>query len=328
MPDISTSHPIYRAIPVVLRCSVRAKSPSDLLELGGALTLPLLPNVLEDDGTDPNNEGPKFILRREMYCRSAKYSGWEHSTVRSPCQVRWDSSHIGTGFTQAKGSAHFEDGREGATPQADEQASKGLAHGWTWPVRDTDFAHFTPPINRSPQDAQAIQTHNANRTRSTDSNASLSKDDLAKYHFVTTATLFGWVWPEASPEIQLQHLRSFYHLDLSWPVVGMRNSLDLFLAQLRVNAGIHANERNLVSDDDLQQAMLDSANFDLDGMFLRDAPPPPPVHGDEKSAALTSKLGTTPLAPGEELPSYSSSSAGPSNSKSSEQAIWADEKKI
>lgn len=310
---------MFRPVPVVLRCSVRAKTPSDLLEMGGAVRLPELPDrmvdvAVADDAGQAG--GPTFWVQRDTYCR-ARGGNFERTTARSACKTKWSSQHVGTGFRPGKGSEGFEDGREGTTPKAAQQAAQGQAHGWLWPVRDTEQRNFASPEAAAapPPGSAAI---NGAHPDAAGALPRVPADSLAKFPYVTTATLFGFVYPEVVPRIEIPKLRVYYTMSMLWPMDGMRNDVDVTLGEVGVTLGIHPSERAQIRDSDLRDAVLYPATFDPQGLFLRDAPPPPPAAmsfaGDvdpgastalsrgKKSAWLPSYL---PTARPDTLPTYS-----------------------
>ncbi|UZJ56440.1 hypothetical protein CBS101457_005760 [Exobasidium rhododendri] len=296
-----TNHPIFRPVPVIIRLSVRAKAPSDLLETG-VLTLPTLPGGAITNGSGPGSKdkatpsGPQFVLRR---IRRSEVSGSpiEESREKSVCNTQWDTGHVDNGFTQQADGKGYEGGREGSTPVADQRAHAGLSHGWTWPARSDpgqDAAFFstpTVPFGKGP----------LSKNQLTGSSGTPTMDMLKSFHYVTTSTLFAKVYLGAHPSVNVPNLLVFNDLSLNWQMEGARNDVDARICGVEVNLGLDASQAMVIDQEELKNAVLQPENLGDESLLLQgyayDPPAPPPFSRDDQ------------------LPSY----PGPSTSASSSQ---------
>lgn len=284
-------------MPVIVRLSVRAKTPSDLLETG-AFTLPTLPGATPISSTNgskssSSSPGPQFILRRIR--RSEVYgSTVEESREKSICNCQWDQGHLENGFTQQADGKGYEGGREGSTPVADQRADAGLSHGWTWPARSDpsqDPAFFstpTVPFKKGPLSQNQLNG----------SSGVPNEDVLKTFHYVSTATLFAMVHLGAHPSVSMTNLSVFNDLSLTWQMEGARNDVDARICGVDANLGLDGSQAMSVDQEELKRAVLNPESLTEDSPLLQGyayGPPAPP-----------------PFSKDEQLPSYS----GPSSSSS------------
>jgi hypothetical protein len=271
-----TNHPVFRAVPVIVRISVRAKTPSDLLETG-VLTLPSLPGGSASSGgkEKASTTGPQFVLRR---IRRSEVSGStiEESKERRVCECQWDAGYRDNGFTQQADGKGYEGGREGSTPIADQRANAGLSHGWTWPAR-SDLSEDTPffstptvPFSSGPLTQNELNGSSGKPTT----------DMLKSFHYVTTSTLFAMVYLGAHPSVKMDGLTVFHDLSLTWQMEGARNDVDARMCGVEVNLGLDASQAVNVDQDELKKAVLNPESLPGDSLILQGyaygpaAPPP------------------------------------------------------
>ena len=276
------NHPLFRPVPAIVRISIRAKSPSDLLQ-PNSFALPQLPAPALTD----KSVGPQFFIRR--YRRTQVYaSPVEQSRDKSVCKCRWDAGHLDNGFTQQANGKGFERGREGSTPLADQRARAGQSHGWTWPARSDlaqDPAFFSTPTTPFPKGPFTTNLLPGS-ARPPDEAA------LKTFLYVTTSTLFAMVYLHAHPNINVTHLSVFSDLCLDWKMEGARNDLDTRIDGVSVNLGLDAMQGGAIGDDDLKRAIWSPETLSDQSLLLQGHfPAPPPPAFMEKEEQLPSYPG-------------------------------------
>jgi hypothetical protein len=278
--------PMFRPVPVIIRLSVRAKTPSDLLE-SRKFTLPSLP-IQEGIASADQAGAPLFYVRRS---RSSQVymSTSEISKERNYCKCLWDGGHLNNGFTQQADGKGYENGREGSTPIADQRAKEGLSHGWTWPARSdprTESIYFSTP-------SAPFRKKEAFKSLLPGSTPAPSNDKLQAYEYVSTCTLFAKVYLSVHPSVKVNNLIVSNELGFAWSMEGARNKIDATLGNIDVNLALNARQVAGMPQDDLVKAIsAPEALSDQSLLFhVQDNDPPsllpPPFAGHERPPRYT-----------------------------------------
>lgn len=256
---------------MLVRLTMRAKSPSDLLE-PSQFTLPTIPGA-SSDPCKPAKDQPQFVVQQTRQTRVTMSSS-DMLQDRSICRCLWDNGHVGNGFTQQADGKGFEaGGREGSTPLADQRASEGLSHGWTWPSRVE-----APPMKdiTTPLDSKGSKSVDSS-TSSSSSNASSSSKSKS-FYYASTCTLIGRIFLAARPNIQVQHLHVVNQLLFFWTVEGVRNDIEAEVCAVNVNLGLNDQEAASIHRDELERAILNPEGLNENSTLLKgfhyDGPPP------------------------------------------------------